>query len=200
MRRVFIAVFLVVACATGAAAGPREDADLAFLSGDYALAARLLRPFAEKEDARAQSNLGQLYYRGQGVLQDYQEAMKWFRKAAKQGDEEAQFNLGGMYALGKGVPQDAQEAARWYRRAAEQGDTLAQLQLGLMYNQGQGVPQDFARAHMWYNVAAAASSGFMGRITMNSRDQLALQMTAAQIEKAQEMARRCQQSQFKECD
>jgi hypothetical protein len=36
-------------------------------------------------------------------------------------------------------------------------------------------------------------------MSMNIRDRLALQMTAAQIEKAQEMARRCQESKFKEC-
>ncbi len=32
------------------------------------------------------------------------------------------------------------------------------------------------------------------------RDQLSLHMTAAQIEQAQELVRRCQQSQFKQCD
>ena len=53
---------------------------------------------------------------------------------------------------------------------------------------------------MWYNVSAAALSGFMGKITTNSRNQLALQMTATQIEKAQELARRCQETKFKECD
>ena len=75
-----------------------------------------------------------------------------------------------------------------------------QAHLGLMYNQGQGIPQDLIRAHMWYNIAAAAVAGDVGRRSKNSRDRLALQMTAAQIEKAQEMARRCQESKFKECD
>jgi hypothetical protein len=32
------------------------------------------------------------------------------------------------------------------------------------------------------------------------RDHLTSRMTAAEIEQAQEMARRCQQSKFKECD
>lgn len=35
---------------------------------------------------------------------------------------------------------------------------------------------------------------------MKNRDAMASEMTAPQIEKAQEMARRCQQSKFKECD
>ena len=164
MQRFLITVFLVVAGTTVATAGLREDADFAFLSGDFALAARLFHPLAEQGDARAQSNLGVMYYEGRGVPQDYQEALKWYRKAAEQGDEGAQ------------------------------------SQLGLMYQKGQGVPQGLVRAHMWYNIAAAALSGDVGKMSMNSRDSVASQMTAAQIEKTQEMARRCQQLKFKECD
>ena len=164
MRRFFFAVFFVMACATGAAAGPREDADSAFQRGDYALAAQLLRPFAEKEDAKAQGDLGRLY------------------------------------DMGQGVPQDAQEALKWYRKAAEQGLVQAQFNLGMMYHKGQGVPQDFIRAHMWYNVAAAALTGEGGKAAMKNRDSVASRMTAAQIGKAQELARRCQATKFKECD
>ena len=57
MRRILFAVFLVVACAIGAAAGPTEDAISAYQRGDYVLAARLFRPLAEQGDAQAQGNL-----------------------------------------------------------------------------------------------------------------------------------------------
>jgi len=43
-------------------------------------------------------------------------------------------------------------------------------------------------------------SGDAGKHAMKMRDTLALEMTAAQIEEAQEMAQRCKQSQFKKCD
>jgi hypothetical protein len=43
-------------------------------------------------------------------------------------------------------------------------------------------------------------NGDEGKVALNRRDHLTSQMTAAQIEQAQEMARRCQQSQFKECN
>ena len=91
-------------------------------------------------------------------------------------------------------------AARLFRPIAEQGNAKAQYTLVLMYDKGQGVPQDFVRAHMWYNVAAAALSDPEGKISMKNRNHVASKMTAAQIEKAQEMARRCQQSKFKEYD
>src|SRR5437899_270355 len=61
---------------------------------------------AEQGDASAQLNLGNSYYNGQGVPQDYKEAMKWYRKAAEQGDVFAQFNLGIMFYHGQGVPKD----------------------------------------------------------------------------------------------
>lgn len=164
MRHFLIAVFLVVACATGAAADSFEDAVSALGRGNFTLAARLFRPLAEQGNARAQVSLGRMYHGGHGVTQDYQEALKWFRKAAEQGNAQAQSMLGGMYA------------------------------------NGQGVPQDFIRAHMWYNVTATASSGDDKKKAMEHRDRMASQLTVAQIGKAQEMAQRCQQSKFRECD
>ena len=200
MQRILFAVILAVTCVTGAAAGALEDADFASLRGDHAREAKLLRPLAEQGDAQAQNTLGKLHYEGKGVSQNYGEAVKWYRKAAKQGNEEAQFNLTGMYASGQGIPQDAQEAAMWYRQGAEEGDAEAQARLGLIYSQGLGVPQDLVRAHMWYHIATAALAGDVGKLSMNSRDRLASRMTAVQIGKAQELARHCQRSQFRECD
>ena len=200
MRRFFLAVLLVVTCASGAAAGSIEDAASAYDRGDFSLAERLLRPLAEQGMATAQYNLGMMYDGGQGVPQDDQVALKWYRKAAEQGVATAQFNLGVMYANGRGVPRDAQESVKWYRKAAEQGDAQAQFNLGLMYSNGQGVPQDFIRAHVWYSVAAAALSGDEGKMAIKFRDRAASRMTAAQIGQAQEMARRYQQPHLMECD
>ena len=201
MRRILFAFFLVVACATGAAAESYENAVVALGRRDFTLAVRLFRPLAEQGDLQAQVGLGRMYHGGHGVPQDYQEALKWFRKAAEQDDAQAQSMLGGMYASGLGSPQDYQEAVKWYRRAALQGNINAQNSLGRIYAHGKkGVLQDFVRAHMWYTVAAVALSGDDGKTAMKNRDGVASQMTAAQIEKAQEMVRRCQQSQFNECD
>ena len=58
MRRFLIAVFLVMACATGAVAGPAEDTDSAYQLKDYMRAAQLYRPLAEQGRAKAQVNLG----------------------------------------------------------------------------------------------------------------------------------------------
>ena len=54
-------------------------------------------------------------------------------------------------------------------------------------------------AHMWFNVSAATLNGKDRKTAVTYRNSVALQMTAAQIGKAQGMARRCQDTKFKEC-
>ena len=41
---------------------------------------------AEQGDAEAQNSIGDCYYFGNGVQQDYKQAVYWFRKAAEQGN------------------------------------------------------------------------------------------------------------------
>jgi uncharacterized protein len=77
-----------------------DAAYAAHLRKKYATALRLARPLAAEGDARAQSLLGNLYYRGRGVPQDHNEALKWFRRAANQDDVAAQFYLGLMFSEG----------------------------------------------------------------------------------------------------
>ena len=114
--------------------------------------------------------------------------------------ETAHSNMDPMYADGQTVPKDPQGAVKSWQRAAEQGDAEGQYNLGLMYDKGQGVPQDFIRAYMWYHLAAKALNGDDALVAIKLRDRVASRMSAEQIAKALEMARRCQQSQFKECD
>ena len=102
-----------------------------------------IRSDAERGDADAQINLGVLYEKGDGVVQDYVEARNWYLKAAERGDIDAQFNLGLLYATGQGIPQDYVEARNWWLKAAEQGYVDAQFNLGLLYSGGHGVAQNW---------------------------------------------------------
>ena len=126
---------------------------------------------------------------------DYVQAFKLFSPLAAQGNTEAQNKIGVMYEYGQGVTQDHQEAAKWYRLAAAQGVAEAQYNIGVLYANGQGVTQDFARAHMWYNLASSAGDADGAK----NRDIIAKIMTPQQIEKAQAMARACQERNFKGC-
>ena len=73
---------------------------------------------AEKGDAKAQSNLGVCYMKGEGVEKDFKEAAKWFRKAADQDFALAQSNLATCYETGQGVGKDFVEAYAWYNLAS----------------------------------------------------------------------------------
>jgi hypothetical protein len=194
MRRPSAALILIISLfmAVPAIAGPMEDAEKTYKQGDYKTAYRLIKPLAEQGSPKAQTRLGILYFKGQGVPQDYAEAAKWYRKAADQGIDGAQFSLGVMYFAGKGVPQDFAEAARWLRKAADQGFSGAQAFLGYLYSSGQGVPQDYVLAHMWLNLAIPRlppTTESFDKLPIATRDEVASMMTPAQIAEAQKLAR-----------
>ncbi|MDE2310093.1 MAG: sel1 repeat family protein [Betaproteobacteria bacterium] len=130
---------------------------------------------------------------------DYEQAAKLYTPLAKKGNAEAQYNLGVMYRAGRGVPQDYKEARSWYRLAAEQGNALAQFNLGWMYASGKGVPQDYVQSHMWFNIAIANADSEARKEFMVDRDSMAKSMTAHQIAKAQELAKKCIAKKFKGC-
>jgi hypothetical protein len=124
----------------------------------------------------------------------------YYRLAAAQGNAGAEANLAFMYRRGRGVTQDYSEALKWYRLAAQQGDWSAQSNLGSMYSKGQGVTQDYARADMWYSLAASRSGGESRERATRHRDSVATHLSPAQVARAQEMARKCEASDFKNCD
>ena len=124
LKRLLLAASLCCLVATANAA-PFDDATAAQDRGDYAQALKILRPLAAQGDAFAQFNIGEMYGKGQGVIQDFKEALKWYRLAAAQGNATAQLNIGEMYRYGYGVIQDYKEASKWYRLAANQGDARA---------------------------------------------------------------------------
>ena len=93
--------------------------------GDYATAIKEWTPLAEQGNAIAQYNLGVMYERGWGVVQNYKTAVKWYTLAAEQGNASGQHNLGGMYGNGDGVLQNYIYAHMWYNIAASSGASNA---------------------------------------------------------------------------
>ncbi|OQW30102.1 MAG: hypothetical protein A4E19_11145 [Nitrospira sp. SG-bin1] len=170
MSRCVFALVLVMACASAA-------------EPESVVAAQ---PLEEAEFA---------YERG-----DYTQAARLFSPLAEQGVASAQFYLGLMYEKGRGVRQDHSTALTWFRKAAAQGYAGPQNNLGLIYERGRGTRKDLIRALMWYTIAAAMLNGDDRKTAMKRADHLTSQMAPSQIEQAQELVRRCQQSQFKECD
>lgn len=84
---------------------------------------------------------------------------------------------------------------REWRPLAEQGGADAQYALGGMQGNGQGVLQDDVYAHMWLNIAASNGNAD----AVKGRDTVAKRMTAADISKAQALARECVKKNYKGC-
>ena len=69
--------------------------------------------------------------------------------------------------------------------AAEKGRADALYDLGLFYSTGQGVPRDYIAAHKWFNLAAIQG---VQRAAVD-RQELASEMSAAEVAQAQRQAR-----------
>ncbi len=109
-----------------------------------------LRQLAEAGAAEAQTELGERYEDGRGVVEDYAVAVSWFRRAAEQGYAPGQAALGYMYDTGRGVVQHDEAAFRLYRSSAAQGNARGQHNLGVMYRAGRGVERNDREAVRWF--------------------------------------------------
>jgi len=193
--RIWVSLLLVLSSTT-LFAGDLEEAKLAWDRGNYQLAAEKYRAAAESGNPDAAAALGQFYEWGWGVEEDYGEALRWYQTAADHGLVRAQTHLGQMLEKGLGVPQNYTEAHRMYRRAAEQGDMKAQQLLGLQYSNGKGVPQNYVLAHMWFNLAAAQGDEWARHLLQTIADD----MSREQVAKAQDLASKCIDRDYKSCE
>lgn len=154
---VAIVAFGVIISAPVAHSGTWEDGLKAFARKEYAAAAKLFRPLAEKGNAVAQYRIALMHKMGLGVSKDRKQAQKWSRLAAKQGNPEAQVLLGSLYYTGEGKEsEDIEKAYMWYDVAAMQGNDEAKKELAAVSSQltSQQIAEARAKAQK------CASSGY----------------------------------------
>ena len=113
-----------------------------------------LKNKADSGDPDAQKYLGNLYYLGDGVEQNFYRAVYYYRKAAENGNTDAMCSLASCYELGNGVQQNDMAAFNWYFKAANLGDASAQCSIGLHYELGIVVSKNISEAIKWYRLAA----------------------------------------------
>lgn len=134
-------------------------------------------------------------------------AKKMYEKSAAGGNIESMKLLASAYQSGSELVYgrfvnnnrelNYREALRWYMMAAKSGDDSAQWNVGFMYQHGQGVPQSVMDSYVWYNIAAANISDDFYR---RSRDGMARELSSSQLISAQARAKRCLESEYKNCD
>jgi len=97
-----------------------------FESEQYEKAIDLIRPFAERRNAKALGMLGSAYHIGLGVELDGPLAVEYLQQAAELGDGASAHNLGTIYVTGlPGVKSDAQKAKHFYNLAKDLGAKFA---------------------------------------------------------------------------
>lgn len=93
---------------------------------------KMLAPIAKAGSAFSCRLIGELYYRGHGVKQDFNAAKAWLDIAANKGDAESQYLVGNIYQFGMGVKQDITVAMQYFKKAAEQGHKKALESINLI--------------------------------------------------------------------
>ena len=135
-------------------AGELEDGFQAFTAGNYEQALRLWLPIAEKDNDKAQYNLGLLYSKGLGVEKNLKTAFIWYKRAAANGNTDAMYNLGLMYDKGRVVYRSTKDATKWWLKAAELGNASAQFNIAVEYAYGRNLGKDVDKAIMWWKKSA----------------------------------------------
>ena len=113
-----------------------------------------VQKLADDNSAKAQYMLGDLYYDGEFVKQDYEKAFHYFSLSANQGDSEAQYMLGELYYVGEFVKQDYERAFHYFSLSANQKNSDAQYMLGNLYYDGEFVKQDYEKAFHYFSLSA----------------------------------------------
>ncbi len=144
-----------------------------------------LQRIAADGDHDAQIDLGVRYRDGVGLKQNDALAVQWYRRASDGGHLGGHDSLGWMYKMGRGVARDDTAALTLFRRSADGGHNQGMFNLGVMLKDGRGAKVDRVAAYRWLHIAATRGHRWAGA----ARDDLRTELTARQIEAAEQAAR-----------
>lgn len=142
-----------------------EMAETFVLKNNFVDALKWYKQAAKKGSPDAMSIIGDIYYIGDGVEQDYAEAFKWYSKAAKRGYNMAKIKMTLMLYRGRGVKKDLSLAFKnfndisWTRENFERFfnpfrfNSVARYFAAKMSENGEGCTEDSAETLERYKVA-----------------------------------------------
>lgn len=121
---------------------------------DYHKASEYFKKAEKLGSTDASYLLGDTFYFGEGVVQDYQKAAQYYHNAGDQ-HAEALFSLGSLYMTGSGVTENSQIGVDFYTQAADLEHPLAQYTLGYLYESGDfnALEPDIYMAMAWYQIS-----------------------------------------------
>ncbi|MFK7823586.1 MAG: tetratricopeptide repeat protein [Oligoflexales bacterium] len=98
--------------------------------------------------------LGNFYFEGRYVKQDYEQAAAWYKKASDLGLYIGHRSYGELLFNGIGGIQDQEKALRLFKLSAQTGDPRSCFLLGKAYLLGQGCKQKRKEAELWLQKAS----------------------------------------------
>jgi len=104
--------------------------------------------------------LGNYYYDGTVVEEDWAKTFECYKEAALKGHADAMNNYADMYFRGEYVEKDDQRAYELFSIAAERGVAESMYTLGYMYENGVGTEIDLEKSKYWFTQSALAGDVF----------------------------------------
>ena len=95
---------------------------------------------AKKGDIEAVVEVGNAYFKGNGVKRDLEKAAKWYYEAIQRGKDEVKENFYSFYS-------------KQLEKYAKSGDAQAQYEVGCAYQKGDGVDRNVKTAAEWFLLA-----------------------------------------------
>ena len=113
-----------------------------------------LQAAAKKGNPKAETQLGEMLLRGEGIDKDEASGVALLEKAARAGQSAAAFRIGMLLANGDGgVTKDPVRALDYFKAAAAGGEAEAFFNIGAAYASARGVKRDYAEALAWLILA-----------------------------------------------
>lgn len=113
-----------------------------------------LQQAAAKGNPKAETQLGEMLLRGDGIAPDQARGVALLEKAARAGQSAAAFRIGMLLAHGEsGVAKDPARAMAYFKAGAAGGEPEAFFNIGAAYASARGVKRNYAEALGWLIVA-----------------------------------------------
>jgi len=127
---------------------------------------------------------------------DLTEGLRLLHLAGELNSWEAQRYLSELYFRGPYFEKNYNEGLRWLRLGAGQGIIQAQTRFAQEYLTGSRVLQDKIKAYVWFSMAVMQGD----TESVATRDDVEAQLSIGQLSIARDMATRCFDTDFQDCE
>lgn len=150
-----------------------KKAKEAYDNKEYKVALEWYTKAADKGNAVAMSQIGSLYYYGEGVDKNYSKAFEWQTKAFEKGSKDAIAKLSFLYDYGDGVTKNNSKAFDYAIKLLDKGSLEGFLILGRKYHYGDGTEKDYEKAFDFFNKAVLKNNinamAFLGKCYLEGK-------------------------------